>query len=155
MFQLQFLGLKLQISMGKPLIWESVETRSCSFQPMLVNITRPARKFLKATNKSLSLPTGLKLPIENMPSDGSHQKKLKPPDLDGPVVSALPKPSESQPCPVASSTFLVSQGSPTKFNLSCCPAPAQHSTWEGFWPVPSKDEGDPVAGRVNQGAVLC
>lgn len=103
MFQLQFLGLKLQISMGKPLIWEAVETRSCSFQPMLVNITRPARKFLKATNKSLSLPTGLKLPIENMPSDGSHQEKLKPPDLDGPVVSALPKPSESQPCPIASS----------------------------------------------------
>lgn len=155
MFQLQFLCLKLQISVGKPLSWEAVETRSCSFQPVLVNITGPARKFLKATNKSLSLPAGLKLPIENMPSDGSHQKKLKPPDLDGPVVSALPKPRESQPCPIASSTFLLSQGSPTEYNLSCCPAPAQHSTWERFWSVPSKGEGDPAAGRVNQGAVLC
>lgn len=70
---------------------------------MLVNIRGPSRKFLKGNIKET---TGLKLPGQNLPGDGSQQKKMKPPDLDGLMVSSVFKLSESWALPHGQQHFL-------------------------------------------------
>lgn len=51
----------------------------------------------KAMTKSHSLPTGLNDLSKDTTRDGSHHKKVKPSDLDGPMVSSVFKLSESWP----------------------------------------------------------